>query len=120
MRVELATLKAKLALSREFLAASLLSTDDSKALELDILQDAKSKKQRKEHQAGGSDAQARESQDKEAQEDDEVAEEDDSEAEDAEDDDEGEARVTSFLALESSTVVTSSSIVRADGSEEAS
>ncbi|CAK0871428.1 unnamed protein product, partial [Prorocentrum cordatum] len=120
MRVELSTLKAKLAVSREFLTASLLSTDDSKALELDILQDAQAKKQREEHQAGGSGATARESHDAEAREDDDAAEEDEPEAEDAQDDDEGEARGTSFLALSSSTVATGGSIVRADGGEEAS
>jgi len=118
MRVELSTLKTKLAVSREFLAASLLSTDDSKASELEILEDAKAKKQRKEHEAGGSDAQAREKQDKEAQEDDDVADEDD--GEDADGDDEGEARGTSFLALRSSTAAAGGSIVRADGGEEAS
>jgi len=117
MRVELSTLKAKLAVSREFLASSLLSTDDSKASELDVLEDAKAKKQRKEHQAGSSDAQAREKQDKEVQDEDGA---DDDDAEDADGDDEGEARGTSFLALRSSTLATGGSIVRADGSEEAS
>jgi hypothetical protein len=101
IRVELSTLKSKLAVSREFLAASLLSTDDSKAADLDVLEDQKNRKQ------GVASADAKKA--SSSQEDDD-GEDDDSKDSDSDDDDDS---ATSFLMLKSSTAT-----LRSDGSEE--